>query len=455
MTSDPFLQEKFHSIEEKLKRLNPEEIRENLYTALSFLCQVWSAYQDGKEQKGWSENLYTEANTPVFSPEDQARIEEAFQSILRKQQGGAGEGGSAGQGDDAADEDSAGLDTAFEGLLQKLDSIDQFWNSIAYESPGVYKLISNTATPLPPPLPPVPIPNATLMTFFTGLLELLRLFISIAPTDFRIMRYCTTVLIMLDDAISGNWRQLLLSSLGFYSQMGMFIGVTGRLFVSTWLFMNPQIRTNIAFDMFRGFKSVLVGFLLWAFTVLAPVPVKFIVEQALERVKQVAGMIEQQIETLKATANPALNPLGYELRVKLDVETLKDISFADIQNIQTLATWGQFICAAEVQVILKELKRDPVFRVIVELFGIPTTKTDLQKVCGPSLNLPLVEVLKSQVEAVPLGAPMPGPAVLVGKVQGGGTRRTKLADFRHVTRRVARLRRRQAQRSRRARLDEF
>jgi hypothetical protein len=259
---------------------------------------------------------------------------------------------------------------------------------------------------------------------------------------------------MLDDAISGNWRQLLLSSLGFYSQMGMFIGVTGRLVVSTWLFMNPQIRTNIAYDMFRGFKSVLVGFLLWAFTVLAPLPVKLTVEQGLERVKQVAGMIEQQIETLKATANPTLKPLGYELRVKLDLETLKEISFADIQNIQTLATWGGFICAAEIQSIVNELKRDAVFRVVLELLGIPTTTNDLRKVCGPSLNLPLVDVLKNQVEAVPIRAPMPGPAVLVGKAQGGGTRRRRLAQLRRNTRREARALRRY--RSRKARgAEEF
>lgn len=428
---DPFLQEKFHSIEEKLKRLDPEEIRENLYTALTFLCQTWSAFQDGKEQKGWSDALYTEANTPVYSPEDRERLEEAFQALKResgKQRGGATQA--------QAQEEGFSLDSAFDQLIDKFDSMDRLWSSIAYENPGIYKFVASTATPLPPPFPPIPIPNSTILTFLTGILEMLRMFLAVAPTDFRLLRYGTTLLIMLDDAISGNWRQLLLSSLGFYSQMGMFVGVTGRILLSTWLFMNPSLRTNLAYDMYRGFKSVLVGFLLWAFTVLAPLPVKFGIEQGLERVKQLAGSMEAQIQALKDTANPRLQPLGYELRVKLDLETLKQISLDDIQNIQTLAAWGGFICAAEIQGITRELSRDSVFRVILELLGIPTTQKQLRQVCGPSLNLPLTEVLKQQVEAVPLAAP--GPAVLVGKPLKGGRRVGRRATRRIVRRSAVR-----------------
>lgn len=432
--TNPFLQEKFHSIEEKLKTMNEEELKENLYTALSFLCQVWTAFKEGREQKGWTNSLRTDADLPVFSPEDQAKLEEAMQglSLVKGEQGGQSGGGMTG--------DDVSLDAAFERLLGTFDKYDQLWAQISHENPGLYKITQGSTMV---PFPPYEISNSLIYTFITGVLEVIRYFLAVSPTDFKMLRYVTTLLIILDDAISGNWRQMILSSLGFFSQMGVFIGVTGRIVLSAWLFMNPHLRTNIAFDLYKGFKSVLVGFLFWAFVTVAPGSVKFAIDQGLARVRSVAGDLESRIETLKASANPRLQPMGYELRVKLDLETLQKISLADVQNLQTLATWGNFICASEIQGLIKPLANDPVFRVILELLGVPVAATELKKICGPTLGKSLADVLKDQIEVVPLASPALGPASILGAVQrGGGTasaRRLKRARNYRRTRRRLRL----------------
>ncbi len=153
---------------------------------------------------------------------------------------------------------------------------------------------------------------------------------------------------------------------------------------------------------------------MWGFVTFAPDPIKTgVLETGLAQVRGLAESLETQIETLKSAANPVLEASGYELRVKLDIDTLKKISLDDIQNLQTLATWGQFICASEVQAVLQPLYTDPIFRVIVELMGIPASKEDLQGVCGSSFQKPLAEVMKDQVEVVP-------------KSVGGGARRRRL-----------------------------
>lgn len=439
----------FESIQDKLKSMSPEEIKGNIYIALQTICQVWSAYSEKAGEKGWSSALRTSSGANLFTRDEQEKIEEAFGYLAGEkgeegQQSGGGGGGTTPpftpggvlltktEVNTKLTGDDVSLDKGFITFLNKMDDLDRFWAGISRENPGIYKLLTTGFTPIPIGPAPIPVPNSAIYTFILGLLETIRFFISVSPLDFSIGRYCTTILIIIHDAISGNWRQMILDSLGFYSQFGMFLSITGRLVLSAWLFMNPQVRSNLVYDLYKGFKSILIGFLLWSFQTFAPEQIKtMIVETALAQVRAFAQGLEQQIETLKSAANPVLQPSGYELQVKLDLETLKTISIDDFQNLQTLAQWGNFICANEVQSVLEPLYKDPIFRVVLELMGVPCTGEELTKICGADYKKPLAEVMKGQIQVVPSASVLKG---------GGGSRFSRrLLQLRLANRQTRRI----------------
>jgi hypothetical protein len=448
------------SEEEQLLRQLEESIQgagaslqENIYRCAASYCSLLNAYRKYGRQPGWTSKLATEDSLQAFQPSEQKGIEEAFRRAspwldvvlgveaapaAQPQRGGAAgskmplqpggrifEQGASLTGDDVS------IDKVFYGAMKKIDEIDLAWNTFARETPGIYKLMTSADLTIPPtPITPfpIPVPGKLIHTFLTAILEIVRSMMALSPIDFALGRYLTTLLALLNDMVAGNWRQMILTSLGFYSQNGVLAGVIGRLFLGAWLMINPVLRTRLSADVYQSGKSMFIGFLLWAATVFTPSTIKEVIEAQLSRIRLIVEDVESKAQALLQPADAAVRPFGFKVALNLDLETLKHITVEDLQNIQSLIYWKQFICAKEAQDLVEPLLEDPIFRLVVELLGIPTQEEEKVRLCGDTLGKPLAEQFKDAVQLVPVSNdPVESPSPIVLK---GGGRRVKAGEKR-------------------------
>jgi hypothetical protein len=152
----------------------------------------------------------------------------------------------------------------------------------------------------------------------------------------------------------------------------MAIGVIAKYIINAWVLINPDIRTELVKDIFKGTKSMLIGFLLWCVSTLPPAMYRSLIEDKLKVIREKVINID---EKLSAVSKPLKN------EGKSFTTSFEKITLQDIQNLQALATWDKIICTEEFQDIMKPLVNDPIFRLILELMNVPTTDDDKYKMC--------------------------------------------------------------------------
>lgn len=317
--------------------------------------------------------------------------------------------------------DDVSLDLMFQKFLDKTEEIDKFWDEFAYQSPGIAKKLNSdlivTIPPIPPYLPistQVPIPKKPLALFLIALIDSIRLSSALAGYPSTAL----TVLVFVEEIITGQWRQALLTSAGFLSPSGVAFGVLGKYSINAWTLISPDLRSRILLDMFQGSKSLLIGFLVWSANTVVPQKLKEPVARSLKMATDKVGEFEDKVKTLEAQASAKLKPLGYRVQFPgLNFSPIKEITMEDLQNLQALARWDKFFCTAEFQDLVKPLLNEPITRLLIELIGVPTTPQDKFALCkrdepyqsmgdvlldaaepqlvaeeGPALSLPAVDI---------------------------------------------------------------
>jgi hypothetical protein len=82
----------------------------------------------------------------------------------------------------------------------------------------------------------------------------------------------------------------------------------------------------------------------------------------------------------------------------VSLDELKKITIEDIQNLQALAQWPLLICTKEYQDIQGPLEKDPFFRILFELIGIPTIADDKFEVCRSNKFKSIEEVIAESLD---------------------------------------------------------
>jgi hypothetical protein len=145
--------------------------------------------------------------------------------------------------------------------------------------------------------------------------------------------------------------------------------------------------------MYKGSKSLFIGFLLWIGSTLPPNVVKAPLQASFDQIQNLVSGLEDKVKEIEEQASTTLAPVGKKLKFKdLKLNTLSRISLQDIQNLQTLAQWKVITCSAEFDDIMKPLTQIPIFRFIIELLGIPTIPTDKFEACGAPPYKSIAEV---------------------------------------------------------------
>lgn len=391
--------QRIDALKEVIRKTPPDMLKERVYICMANGCILLTAYKRMKGEKGWSSKLHDEFDQPMLTSQQQADVEKAFASapwildVLETnsqtqepvQEGGfhmkvpslqiPGSQILEDNGEIKLTGQDVSMDALFEKFLEKSEQMDQFWGKFAYESPGFAKKI-NTDIRI---YKDVEINAQPIVNLLVLLLDSIRLSYGLAGQKSQVL----TTLILLEEVFTGQWRQMILTAVGFLSPTGMAIGVLFKYMVNAWTLINPDLRTQIVKDTYKGTKSVFLGFLLWTFSNLSPLFLREKIEAVFARVREKVEAYDQKLKTLEESASAKLASQGKQIRLRgVDLSQLKTLSLHDIQNLQALATWDVFICSSEFQELITPMEASPIMRLILELMNIPTIPADKFAMCG-------------------------------------------------------------------------
>jgi hypothetical protein len=423
-----------NQLKDIIRNTPPDILHETMYTCVANLCVFVTTFKAKKGEPGWSSKVVAEdTGEPVLSSKEQEVVEHLFRKApwllevledeVQDQKGGAmpnlktGDGSlvqKLQEGAPLTGEDVS-LDAMFQSFLKKTEEVDKFWDAFAYENPGFAKKLNSDLIVTIPRIPPyipipvnVPVPKKPLAIFLVALIDSIRLSAALAGQQ----AIGLTILVFLEEILTGQWRQALLTGAGFFSPSGVAIGIIAKYMVNAWTLMSPDLRSRIVMDLFQGSKSLLVGFLLWSVNTLTPLRLKDPIARALKQATDKVGEFEGKVKNLEAKASEKLKPLGYRLKFPgLDFSPIQQITMDDLQNIQALARWDTFFCTAEFQGLLKPLMNEPITRLAIELIGVPTVAEEKYALCKrdepyPSMAEVVMDSAQPMLERDPDAPPL-------------------------------------------------
>lgn len=399
------------NLKEIIRKTPYDLLQEHVYTCVANSCLLLTAHKHKKGAKGWSRLLVDDSGHPMLTYKQQEMLEDAFakapwisealEDTNESEDPWEMIGGNplptltTSSGTIFAknavpflpNSDDLSLDTMLDKFLKKSDEMDVFWTRFAQNSPGFSKLLNRDITV---PYVPFPVAVRPLVNFLVLLIDSIRLSAGLAGTQSTAL----SLIVMLEELVTGQWRQMMLTGLGFISPSGMAAGVILKYIVNAWTLINPELRDQIFKDMLKGTKSLMIGFLLWASTTLPPQTVKNQIEAALQKARSMVEGVDAKVKELEEKGSQALKPLGKRIQFTgINLNRITKISLQDIQNLQALAQWDLLVCSSEFQSILQPLIKEPILRLVIELFNIPTLSDDVYKLCGPQPYKPIAEKL--------------------------------------------------------------
>ncbi len=447
------------NIKEQIRNTPYDDLQEKIYICFANGCLLLTSFLQKKGQSGWASGLVSETGEPILTHKEQETVEALFASApwiwdmlsTVKQKGGAGEipqfqpasklvEATSLTGDDVS------LDKMFNSFLKKTNEIDDYWTKFARNSPGFARKLNSEVQ-----VGQFSVPTKPLVLFLITLIDSFRLSAALAGSQ----SYLLTLLVLIEELITGQWRQMLITATGFISPTGTAISVLFKYIVNAWMLINPSLRDQILHDAYKGSKSLLIGFLLWASTTFTPMVVKAPIQMALNDMREMLKGLEDKLKSIEEKGSEKLAPFGKRLVfTQANFSKISEISLEDIQNLQTLAQWDFINCTAEFQAILEPLKEFPPFRLLIELLGVPVTVQQKLEVCRipepyPSItqtvqakltpsvvnleNKPIEKNVKSTEEETMPAAPTEKNITVKG---GAKTRHASKTKGKRMTRRI-------------------
>ena len=412
--------EEFTSYVDRLKKLathtSPDELQENLYVFFANGCLLLTSFLQENGKDGWSSKVVNDYGQPILGYKEQENVENIFKSapwireVLKGSAASADadasaplqKGGNLTLTNDGnivtkiADvlsnlkSEDISLDAMLQAFIKKTADVDEYMAKLS----GPFKKMTSFDVPLGPqayalkqagqPYPGIPFqPVLYLLLTLLDCLRVSRALVGHKDTPL-------TILVLLEEIISGQWRQALLTSVGLISPSGVAVGTIAKYFVNVWILINPSLRTEIVEVVFKGTKSAIVGFFIWCISILPPEFIRNRMQESLEKVTKMFESLQGKLEDMKLKANEKLKPLGKELSFKgFDkLNILAKLTIENLQNLQELSQWQVITCSSEFRAIVDELRPDPLFFFIMEMMNVPLSPKDTLKACNMASNFP-------------------------------------------------------------------
>jgi hypothetical protein len=411
---------------EKLANEDPEILRKKLYESMSSISFLILEAKKAKFKKGWASALVDRHGGPIFDKEESKVLEELAQQYIvpifnEGQKGGAPivpplkessassilqQPTLAMQGL-AIDPEQISLDKTFWKIRDFLKSVDAQVKSFSREL-GPFRFFYNmkgdvnVPFPVPIPVPPfvsvvlVPVNPRAFPILITFVIEIIRIIYSFGPQSSDTTRKYLSLVLGLVDILKGDWKQGILSLIGYFGHSQLVAGLTTKVVINILELVAPDIQEKMVMGIYQSGKSMVIGFLLWGFANFAPQFARIIARKQFDELKLLVDKANGDIEKVEQSMQSSVAPLGLKLKFNEIPEGFIP-TFDDIQNIQAIVRQPAIYCSTEFQEIIEPLHKMPPMRLILELMNIPTDPQTLQYECKDNVGKSLENTIENAV----------------------------------------------------------
>jgi uncharacterized membrane protein len=180
------------------------------------------------------------------------------------------------------------------------------------------------------------------------------------------LRKVFSILVSILDLLKGDWKKAILSFVGFFGMAPMLYAEIGRIFLTLFEMLAPQLQMSVIFGGLDITKSLIIGILLSIFQVTAP---DFV------RLPVIGGL--EEIAKMKAKMDNKLIEEGQSARPDYFAPT-----FDDLNNIQAVFRDPVINCSKEFQDAITPIKNSSILRLILEMLGIVLDDISIEERCG-------------------------------------------------------------------------
>jgi hypothetical protein len=415
---------------ERLANEDSETLRKKVYDTFSGISFLVLEGKKANFKKGWAYNLKDRHNDNIFEKNEAKILEEATQKFIQPmfsnsvKRGGASipvkPSATGTLVKPALNPEDLSLDKTFWKVRDMIKSIDEQVKNFSREL-GPFRFfydknMPDFRFPLPVPAPPplfvtvimVPINPRSIPIVIGLIIEAIRLVFSVGPMSNDITRRVLSLVLGLIDFLKGDWKQGILSMIGFFGETPLVAGLIGKVLLNLLDLVAPDIQERMAMDVYQSGKSMCIGFILWGFANFAPDFVRAAARVQFDAIKKIVTDANGKIHEVEASMQKSVGAAGLELKLKEIPEDFVP-TFDDMQNLQAIVRQPSIYCSKEFQEAIEPLHKIPPMRLILELMSIPTDPQTLEFECkdhaGESLEDTMGDSIQPQITPKP-GSPL-------------------------------------------------
>ena len=255
------------------------------------------------------------------------------------------------------------------GILQFEQSYD---GSETSEATDVYPLgfLESLPYPVTKILAKIPVPIRTIVFFAYTALDVARILIGVSPTDSPSIRKVLSIVVAIADFLKGDWKKAILSFAGFFSQDYILMGIFGKLIISVFELMAPDLQFSIAYGLLDVIKSLLAGVLLELVKIFGLAGIR---TRIITGFKEIEKIIQDNMHIFKKETGKDIVP-SYLIP-----------SFDNIQNIQAIIGHKEFACSSGFLNIVDDMVGTPpnvIIKIALELLRVPIDIEFRAEKCG-------------------------------------------------------------------------
>jgi len=251
---------KADEVKKILKETPPDQLQDSVLTFLSYMSAFLTTFVEHNGAEGWSAFVMNERGS-ILDSSQQKKMEKSLAACPWLLPYLKGDTSYKGGGDAVADADAEdGEKEMEENLRYLLQMIND--GKAQIKQLGLVKLI-HSDIPIPPnPVTPLGI-NIPLAPFFMGLMALIDLF-RYNRARLGNKNMLLTLLVFIEEILTEQWHQALLTSLGFFSATGVSMGIVAKYMLNVFLLAQPaQERGKFVQASVSMGKSFITGTLAW------------------------------------------------------------------------------------------------------------------------------------------------------------------------------------------------
>jgi hypothetical protein len=380
------LEEARDTIIKEIDKFNPE----SFYTGLHVLADATTKWMRGGGNRGWSSTITTPTGRTVIENAAEEIVMDNFFNVVLPLFAGGGDGGSS-----AIDKikelstkyvhpESISMDLAYHKTTEFMDKMDSQMKDIARQI-GIIKFQDSIpAIPLYQFGIPYELPARTLIPIINGIIEATRVFATFGPESADFLRVPLSVLTAVIDLGRGDWKKALMSMMGTIGRMPAALGIFGKLLRDVFLFVSPDLTTDMRDLFYKSTKSFFAGVLFWSFSTFAPEPIYKAAEIAVDNLKETIRSINQQIENAEKTILgqlPEVMKKCYSIEFRRIPEGILP-EFDNLEALQAAFQVPELYCNPVIRKQIEAMISIPPIRLMLELINVPTLDEDFAERCA-------------------------------------------------------------------------